>query len=130
MLFHSKKAFLLPSVWPGRRYIWEIIWKKSLLICSESYQGVPYFHTDRVDRNMSTLLVVYTNPISKRWFRGQIIYVIYSFLSYVGKKNRNLACISGKQVIHSKAVIKKCSLKNCVLRKFAKFTAKYLCHSL
>ena len=34
---HSKKAFLLPSVWPETEYTCAIIWKKSLLICFESY---------------------------------------------------------------------------------------------
>ena len=32
----GKKAFLLPSVWPGVEYTWVLIWKKSLLICFES----------------------------------------------------------------------------------------------
>ena len=44
MLVHSKKAFLLPSVWPGIEYTWALISKKSLLICFESYQGIPYSH--------------------------------------------------------------------------------------
>ena len=43
MLFHSNKALLLPSVWPGTEYTWALIWKKSLLICFESYQGIPYY---------------------------------------------------------------------------------------
>ena len=60
VLFHSKKAFLLPSVWPGIEYTWSLIWKKRLLICFENYQGIPYFHTGRVDRNMNTF------PICKR----------------------------------------------------------------
>ena len=38
MLFHSKKALLLPTVWPGTEYTWALIWKKSLLIYVESYQ--------------------------------------------------------------------------------------------
>ena len=42
MLFHSKKALLLPLVWPGTEYTWALIWKKSLIICFESYQGIPY----------------------------------------------------------------------------------------
>ena len=45
MLVHSavsttKKAFFLLSIWPGT----ECTWKKSLLICFESYQGIPYSH--------------------------------------------------------------------------------------
>ena len=38
MLVHSKKAFLLPSVWSGTEYTQALIWKKSLLICFENYQ--------------------------------------------------------------------------------------------
>ena len=26
-LFHSIKAFLLPSIWPGTQYTWTLIWK-------------------------------------------------------------------------------------------------------
>ena len=33
MLFHSKKALLLPSLLPGTEYTWALIWKKSLIIC-------------------------------------------------------------------------------------------------
>ena len=66
VLFHSKKAFLLPSVWPGTEYTWSLIWKKRLLICFESCQGIPHFHTGRVDRNMNTFLMVNINPICKR----------------------------------------------------------------
>ena len=51
----SKKAFLLPSVWPGIEYTWALIWKKSLMICFENYQGLPYSHTGRIDRVWWTL---------------------------------------------------------------------------
>ena len=37
------KAFLSLSVWPRRQYTWTLNWKKSLLICFESYQGIPYY---------------------------------------------------------------------------------------
>ena len=50
MLFHSKKALLLPSVWPGTEYTWALIWKKSLIICFESYQGIPYLFPYRQSR--------------------------------------------------------------------------------
>ena len=58
MLFHSKKVFFLPSAYPGTEYTWALIGKKSLLICLESYQGIPYSHTGRVDRNVNNLLMV------------------------------------------------------------------------
>ena len=63
--FHSKKASLLPSVLPGTKYAWEIIWKKSLLICFESYQGILYSNAGRVDMNVNILLIVNINPICK-----------------------------------------------------------------
>ena len=70
MLFHSKKTYLLPSVWPGTEYTCALIEKKCLLICIESYRGVPYSDTGRVDRNADILLMVNINPIRKRFFRG------------------------------------------------------------
>ena len=56
MLFHCKIAFFLPSVWPGTEYTLALIWIKKLLIYFESYQGISYSHTSRVDRNVITLL--------------------------------------------------------------------------
>ena len=50
MLFDSKKVLLLPSVWPGTEYTWALIWKKSLLICFENYQGFPYLFPYRQSR--------------------------------------------------------------------------------
>ena len=47
MLVHSKKPFLFPSVWPETGYTWALralICKKSLLIYSESYEGIPYYY--------------------------------------------------------------------------------------
>ena len=40
MLFHSKKAFLFPSVWRKIEYTWALFWKKILLIYFEIYQGI------------------------------------------------------------------------------------------
>ena len=61
-------GFLLHSVWPGTEYTWTLNWKKSLLIYFESYQGIPYSHTGRVDRGW--WLMVNINSICKRWFSG------------------------------------------------------------
>ena len=41
-LLFSKSSFrkttiLPPSVWPSSKFAWTVIWKKSLLICFESY---------------------------------------------------------------------------------------------
>ena len=58
ILSHSKKAFLLRSVWPGTEYTWALVWKKSLLIYFEGYQGIPCSHTGTVDRNVSILLMI------------------------------------------------------------------------
>ena len=56
IMWSPRKAFLSPSVWPRREYIWTINWNKSLLICFESYQGIPYSHTSRVDRNVNEIV--------------------------------------------------------------------------
>ena len=50
MLFHSKKVLLFPSVLSGTQYTWALIWKKSLIICFESYQGIPYLFPYRQSR--------------------------------------------------------------------------------
>ena len=65
---NPKKAFLLPSVWPGTEYTLALIWKTSLLplICFQSYQGIPYSHRGRVDRSLNTLPMVNISPIYKR----------------------------------------------------------------
>ena len=72
MLFHSKKSFLLLSVWPGTEYTWALIWNKSLLSCFKSYRGIPYSHTGRVDRMMNTFIKVNITPTCKRWFIGKV----------------------------------------------------------
>ena len=55
MLVNYKKLSLLPSVWPRTEYTWALIWKRSLLICLERYQGIPYSHTGREDRGWLTV---------------------------------------------------------------------------
>ena len=50
MLFRSKLSLFLPSVWPGTEYTWALIWKKSLTICFESYEGIPYLLPHRQSR--------------------------------------------------------------------------------
>ena len=65
-LHPPRKSFLSPSVWPRREYTWTLNWKQSLLICFESYQGIPYSHTGRVDRNVNTLIMVNIKLICKR----------------------------------------------------------------
>ena len=64
MLFCSKKVLLLPSVWPGAEYTWALIWKKSLIICFESYQGIPYLFPYRQSRQeFEHFANGYINPI-------------------------------------------------------------------
>ena len=63
LLAPSKKRVLLSlSVWPAREYTWTLIWKKSLLICFESYQGVPYSHRQSRKRMMKTFIIVTLSP--------------------------------------------------------------------
>ena len=47
-----------------------LIWKKSLLICFESYQGVPYFYRQSRKRMTNTFIMVNITLICKRWFSG------------------------------------------------------------
>ena len=65
MLVHPKKAFLLPSVWPGTEYTWVLIWKKSLLTCFESYQWMYslFPHRQSKQKMVDTSLIVNINPI-------------------------------------------------------------------
>ena len=37
-------------VWPVTENTWVLIWKKSLLICFESLQGIPYSHNRQMSR--------------------------------------------------------------------------------
>ena len=82
--YFSKTTILSPSVWSSRDFTQTDIWKKSLLICFEIFWVSPIL-TGRV-------------LIGKRYFIWSI-YAVYSFLSYVRKKNRSLVCISSKQRI-------------------------------
>ena len=52
----QKKAFLFSFSLARNRYTWSLVCKKGLLICFESYQGILYSHTGKVD----------INPICKR----------------------------------------------------------------
>ena len=49
-----KKAFLSPSVWARREYIWKLSWKESLLICFKIARVSPV-PTDRVGIGWWTL---------------------------------------------------------------------------
>ena len=62
----QKKAFLSPSVCPIREYTWTLNWKKSLLICFENCQDVPYSHRQSRKRMMSTIIIVNITPRCKR----------------------------------------------------------------
>ena len=65
-LSHSKKSLLVLSVWPGTEYTWALIWKKSLLICFENYQGIPYFFPYRQSRQEFEHFANGEHPICKR----------------------------------------------------------------
>ena len=53
-----KKAFLSPSVWARREYIWKLNWKESLLICFENCQGVPCSHKQNKNSMVNTFITV------------------------------------------------------------------------
>ena len=65
-LHPPKKAFLSPSVWPRREYIWTLNWKESLLICFENCQGVPCSHRQSRNRMMNTFIIGNITSICKR----------------------------------------------------------------
>ena len=54
----SKKAFLSPSVWARRKYIWKLNWKESLLIYFENWQGAPCSYRQSRNRMMNTFIIV------------------------------------------------------------------------
>ena len=62
----SKKAFLFPSVWARREYIWKLNWKESLMISFENCQSVPCSHRQSRNRMMNNLITVNITPICKR----------------------------------------------------------------
>ena len=65
-LHPQKKTLLSPSVWPSKEYTWTLIWKKSLLICSESCLGVAYSHRQSRIRMMNVFITVSITPICER----------------------------------------------------------------
>ena len=67
-----KKAFLSPSVWARREYIWKLNRKESLLICFENCHGVTCSYRQSSNRIMNTFIIVNINLICKRKFRGSI----------------------------------------------------------
>ena len=57
-----KKVVLSPSVWARREYIWKLIWKESLLIYFENFQGDPCSQRQSRNRMMNTLIIVNITP--------------------------------------------------------------------
>ena len=65
--FHPpKKAFLSPSVWPRREYIWTFNWKDNLLIFFENCLGVSCSHRQSRSRMMNTFIISYITSICER----------------------------------------------------------------
>ena len=56
----QKKAFLSPSVWARREYIWKLNWKESLLIRFEKFEGLPCSHRQNRNRMMNTFIIINT----------------------------------------------------------------------
>ena len=81
-----KTTIIHPSVWASREFTWTVIWKKSLLICFESYWVSP-IPTGRVLMVTLPLCVYMIN-----------IYCLLPFI-FCKEKNRSLDCISSKQRI-------------------------------
>ena len=84
LLVHFKKAFPLTF---GHSFERRAYW---LLFHFESYQGIPYSYTGKEDRIVNPLLMIKINPTC---IKRLLIFICL-------EKNRNLACISIKQVIN------------------------------
>ena len=86
LLVHFKKTFSLTLF--GHSFSRRVYW---LLFHYESYQGIPLFlHTGKADERMvNTLPLIRINPTCKR-----LLILICQ------EKNRDLACITNKQVIN------------------------------
>ena len=131
-----KKAFLSPSVWARREYIWKLNWKESLLIYFENWQGAPCSHRQSRNRVMNTFIIVNITPICRqvrdsledksmllvhfklpgyslflhRQSRQRMVNTLLMIkinptckrllIFICQEKNRNLACITNKQVIN------------------------------
>ena len=57
-----KRAFLSPSVWARRKYIWKLSQIESWLICFENYQGVPCSHRQSRNMMMNSFIIVNITP--------------------------------------------------------------------
>ena len=66
MLAPSKKGLPSPFSLARKRIYLAPIWKKSLLICLESYHGIPFSYRQSRKSMVNTLLMVNTTPICKR----------------------------------------------------------------
>ena len=70
----QKKAFLSPSVWARREYIWKLSLKESLLICFENYQGVLCSHRQSRNRMMNSFIIVKITPYA---LNGKSMLVLF-----------------------------------------------------
>ena len=90
-------------------FTWAVIWKKSLLITA-LFWNLPryslFLHRQSRQRMVDTLLMIKINPKYKKL----LIFICH-------EKNRNLACISNKQVI------------NCQICFFRRYNYKIGCFS-
>ena len=127
MVFRSKKVLLLPSVPPGTEYTWALIWKKSLIICFESYQGIPYlfwyiqsrqefghFANDYITRILYEILKRINNQ------RYLLIIILCKETKY------KLACISSIENILLHSTTHKTFLSTDKKHPLVKWTAKYV----
>ena len=68
MLDPQQKMLPSLSIRPRREYTCVLISKKSLLICFENYQSIPYSHKQSIKRMVNTLIMV--NITSRSYARG------------------------------------------------------------
>ena len=90
----SEKQLYPLSVWSSREFTWTVIWKKSFLVCFESY-WVSLIPTGKVH---NTLLMVNTTypHVSEILYMINICCLLFILCK---ERNRSLVCISSKQRI-------------------------------
>ena len=68
---HPLKKGLSPLVSSKTECTWTLIRKKSLLICFENCQSIPYLHRQIRKKMMNTFIIVNIIPIRKKWLENK-----------------------------------------------------------
>ena len=121
MLVHSKKAFLLSSVWPGAQCTWALVWKRSSLIFCK-LPGYSLFSDRQSGQRMWTFWEWLTSTLYVRDSLENKSFV-YSFLFYVKKKIETWVASPSKSFGMKPTIILS---TNWQKHPLVKWTAKYV----